>query len=97
MNEIFFSFVFDENSIGLKFPKTTIIKDALIKFLKETNSINDLSPERIAFISKGIILNKKQNLEKSLLQIFKRDNNIRIKVLDTVNIIGGGGPALFWM
>lgn len=93
MNEISLLFVYHEKSIFLKFPKTTKIKDALTKFLKESNSINDLSPERITFLFKNKILNKEQNLEKSLLQIFKGYNN-QIKVLDECNVIGGG-PVTF--
>ena len=80
----------EEKSKTMIFPKTTKIKDALIKFLKETNSIIDLSPAKRMFIFHNIILNKSEYLEKSLFQVFKGGAvNFRINVKDTEGIIGG--------
>ena len=91
MNEYALSFnCQEEKSITMIFPKTTKIKDALIKFLKETNSIIDLSPSKRMFIFRNIILNKSEYLEKSLFQVFKGSPvNLRINVIDSEGVIGG--------
>ena len=46
------------------FPRTTKIEDALIQFLKKTNSIIDLSVEKTTFLFRGKILNSSQNYKK---------------------------------
>ena len=78
----------------LFFNEDVIIKDALILFLKEINRFEDLSPEKIAFLSGAKILNKPELLNKQLKKVINIRSNVIIKVIECDNIIGGGGDAI---
>ena len=76
------------NTISKSFPKSTLIKDALTKYLNETNSILDLSSDKIAFIYNGRILNSERYLSKTLSDL-KINNNSMIKINGTREVVGG--------
>ena len=78
------------------FQKNTKIKDALLQYLRATNSINTLDPHRISFFFRGQILNKPQSLNKRLFEIFFKLNSVVINVIDTYNIEGGGGSPIYF-
>ena len=90
MGEIKISFLFNDSQVEMIFPKTITIEDALIQFLKKTNSLIVLSPDKINFFYKHILLNKSDNLKKSLFQVFTKNLYITVKVIDTGDICGGG-------
>ena len=81
-----------DSEVEMFFPKTIKIEDALIQFLKKTNSLIDL--DKILFLNKNKILNDSTNLKKSLFQVFRTNNN-RVNVIDEMPILGGGGPVDF--
>ena len=93
MDQIEIKFICDNiEPVNMAFPKTTKIEDALIQFLKKTNSIIELNPENISFVHGPIILNRPENLKKSLFGIFKpKDRRKIVKVFDYGGIKGGGG------
>ena len=97
MDKYILNFYCEGQTKNMEFTKDTKVKDALIEYLKSTNSKIDLSPERIKFLWIASILNNQINLDKSLEQIFKKrtTNNFKIKVIDIENSIGGGGPVSF--
>ena len=70
----------DKNEKNICFPSSTLIRDALIEYLKETNSIIDISPEKISFVFKSHILNMRKYLVRTLKEV-KIENNSIIKVL----------------
>ena len=72
------------------FQKNTVIKDALLQFLRATNSKITLDPDDIIFFSKAKALNTPQYLNKRLFEIFNK-SNVDIKVVDVGDIKGGGG------
>ena len=71
----------------LTFSNSTIIKDVLIKYLNETNSIIDLSPDKIFFISGARLLNSEKYLNKTLSDLNIR-NNYMFHVGNTNKVIG---------
>ncbi len=80
----------DEN-INLKifeYNNSCLIEDMLKDFLKKTNSKDTLDVTDISFMFSGKILNKGDNLKKTVGQVFKR-SNIPIQVTDTKDVIGG--------
>lgn len=92
MDQIFIKFVCScIKQVNIVFPKTTKIEDALIQFLKKTNSIIELKPEKIIFICRNILLNRPENLKKSLFEIGKYYRDIVVKVYDNVGVTGGEG------
>ena len=91
MKEIVLIFYYeDEEELKMIVPETTTVKEALINFLNDKNLANDLSLEKISFLWGSRILNRPQNLDKSLIQIFKTNNGNfkKIIVKDTSYIIG---------
>ena len=96
MQEIEINFEYSETKVIMNFPETTKIEDALIQFLRKTNSIVSLSPEKISFLFNSKIINLPNYLNKTLSQIFRpRTKNIKVKVISYRNILGGGGPVDF--
>ena len=71
----------------LTFSNSTIIKDVLIKYLNETNSIIDLSPDKIFFTSGARLLNSEKYLNKTLSDLNIR-NNYKFHVHETNEVIG---------
>lgn len=94
MDELKISFHFDDSQVEMNFPKTITIEDALIQFLKKTNSLITLSTDKIVFFYKNRILNESNNLKKSLFQVFSINRDITVRVVDT-GLICGGGPVDF--
>ena len=84
-------FSFDDSKVEMIFPKTIKIEDSLFQFLK-TNSIIEFSSERIFFLYKGIVLNKSNNLKKSLSQVFTRNlETYIVKVVKAHEVAPGRG------
>ena len=73
------------------FSKDTIVKDVLTQYLKETNSIIDLSLNKYTFVYRASILNSDKYLNKSLLELFKYRKNQRhvIRILISNSISAG--------
>ena len=61
----------------------------LLNFLRETNSKMVLEPKEISFLYKALLINKSDNLNKKVGEIFRHKQNVAINVIDTNNIIGG--------
>ena len=72
---------------------STTVKEILEKFLKDTNSVMNYSTEAITFICNTSVLNKKGNLDKPLSKVITksviRTGNAKIKIYETIDIIGG--------
>ena len=79
---------FDFPNKIISFPSSTLIKDALIEYLKETNSIIDISPEKKMFTFNAKILNTEKYLNKTLRNL-KITNNSKIEVRNIMEIPGG--------
>ena len=85
---------YEEYDKEMYFPKNTIVKDALIRYLKNINLVIELSSNRIIFLYKDKCLNVEENLNKRLSDLhFKNDKNI-IRVRDCENMFGGGGDFI---
>ena len=66
------------------------IQNMLNDFLIKTNSKITLNEEAILFQFNAHILNKGENLSKTVADIFKKNKiNTQIKVYDYKNVIGG--------
>jgi hypothetical protein len=89
---IHLSFISDE-IIDINANSSSKVKDVLLEYLRKRNCQENLDPSIVTFVSKGIILNKGENLNKELGKVFRNkiEGNFQIKVMDTENIIGGGG------
>ena len=61
----------------------------LLDFLGKTNSKMTLDPKQITFLFAGRVINQENDLKKTVGEIFKKKNNIPIKVIDTNDVIGG--------
>ena len=77
--------LYDMNEKVISFPASTLIRDALIEYLKETNSRIDISPEKIFFLFNAKVLNSEQYLNKTLEEV-KIKNNSKINVRNNVII-----------
>ena len=82
-----------ENDKRMNFTKDTIIKDALLQYLKETNSKIDLSRKNKIFQYNHNELNSDEYLHKSLSQLFKH-NRRNITILVREIAIEGGGDSI---
>ena len=89
MPDIKLIFMNNEKALQMNCSENMLVKDVLNNYFKLTNSNSNL--ERTQFIFKTLVLNKGNNLNKSL-----RDLGIRpgssIRVIDTNGVICGGGP-----
>ena len=65
------------------------IRDMLKIFLSKTQSRNELSLSLIEFVYNGKILNSPLFLDKYIKDIFRFNNNSKVRVIDTQKIIGG--------
>ena len=72
-----------------KYDTSLTIEDMLLDFLRETNSKMVLDPNQISFLFKALLINKKENLQKKVGEVFRSTHNIAINVIDTNFIIGG--------
>ena len=89
---ILFKFETDEESKNrdLSISRETTIREALNSFLRSTNSIMTLDLEKIQFMNKVKLLNTPKILDKKVGAHFNRSTqNVKIKVLDAGNILGG--------
>lgn len=75
------------------FKKSNTAREVIITFLRETNSIMNYKVDAITFMTNAMVLNSDKNLDKPLSKLIKKsvlkEGNIRIKVFETENIIGG--------
>lgn len=76
----------EETSIEINQDET--LYNLLYSFLSKTNSIIEMNVSKITFLFSSKILNKPDNLQKSITSL-KLKNNSSIKVIDTSDIIGG--------
>ena len=87
--DIFFEYQGEKRN--LRFLENTSIQDVLNEYLRITNIATSLNANQITFLYRNLILNKNDNLNKSL-----RDLNIRsrsfIKVINKSGIEAAGGP-----
>ena len=89
---ILFKFETDEDTKNrdLKISRDSTMREALLYFLRDTNSILTLELEKIQFMNKAKLLNVPKILDKKVGEHFNRTTqNIKIKVLDAGNILGG--------
>ena len=77
------------NFKAFEYNTSCLIEDMLKDFLKKTNSKDTLDANDISFMFSGKILNKGDNLKKTVGQIFKKSSIIPIKVTDTNDVISG--------
>ena len=91
---IYLEFISDDGQkIDINANSSSKVKEVLLEYLRKRNCQENLDPSIVSFVSKAIILNKGENLNKEIGKVFR--NNIgrafQIKVIDNGNIIGGGG------
>ena len=79
----------DINKKTFEFMSNITIKDMLLNFLSQTKSKMTLDTKEITFLFAGRVLNQENDLKKTIAEIFKKKNNIPIKVIDTNDVIGG--------
>ena len=79
----------DINKKIFEFDTTLTIENMLLDFLGKTNSKMTLDPKQITFLFAGRVINQENDLKKTVGEIFKKKNNIPIKVIDTNDVIGG--------
>ena len=77
------------NSKLFEFEPSLKIRDMLKIFLSKTQSRNELSLSLIEFVYNGKILNSPLFLDKYLKDIFRFNNNINVRVMESEKIIGG--------
>lgn len=81
-----------EDSSALKvyeFDSSITVREMLNQYLRDTNSISTLDPEKITFMSKSILNNKPEILDKPLSKQFKNIVNVMITIIDNGGVIGG--------
>ena len=91
--EILIDFKYDYNEEYCKkiyFSKNTIVKDALIQYLKIINSIIDLSPHKILFLYKEEVLNQEEYLNKRFSDFKYINNKIIVRVIEFIDVKGAG-------
>ena len=88
------------NKITFEYDSSKTIREMLIDFIKQNNSIlkiansdidsfeKTLNPELLTFIVKSKVLNQEANAKKQVRQIIKT-NNVMVKVIDSGSILGG--------
>ena len=79
----------DINKRTFEFLSNLTIETMLREFLSKTNSKNTLDTKQITFLYAGRVINQENDLKKTIGEIFKKKNNIPIKVIDTNDVIGG--------
>ena len=90
----------ENDSIGFEYDSSKTIREMLIDFIKQNNSIlkiagNDiqsfertLSPDLLTFVAKSKILNQEKIAAKKVSEIFKANNTV-VKIMDNGSILGG--------
>ena len=82
----------DDNVNNKIFPYdgSMTIENMLSDFLRKTNSKFTLDANAIVFQYHAFLLNKGDNLKKTVAEIFKKNTkNVAIKVTDYQKVIGG--------
>ncbi len=79
----------DINKKTFEYDSTISIENMLLDFLSKTNSKITLGSNQIAFLYASRVINQQEDLQKPIGEIFRKKNNIPIKVIDTGNVIGG--------
>ena len=79
----------DINKRTFEFLSNLTIETMLREFLSKTNSKDTLDTKQITFLYAGRVINQENDLKKTIGEIFKKKNNIPIKVIDTNDVIGG--------
>ena len=95
---ILFKFETDEDSKNrdIKVKKDSTIREGLLDFLRATNSVMTLDLDKIVFWNKSKMLNSPKFLDKKVGQHFNSSvQNVKIKVNDTGNILGGRKIIIF--
>ncbi len=89
MSDIKLRFMNSEKAFQMNCSENMLVKDVLNNYFKLTNSNPNL--ERTQFIFKTLLLNRDNNLNKSLGDLRIRSGS-SIRVIDTDGVICGGGP-----
>ena len=92
MSKVEIKFEKDLENINKKlfeFEPSLKIRDMLKIFLSKTQSRNELNLSLIHFVYKGKVLNSPLFLDKYIKDVFRFNNNNKVRVLGTKNIIGG--------
>ena len=95
---ILFKFETDEDSKNrdLQIKRNSTIREGLLSFLSATNSVMTLELDKIVFWNKSKMLNSPKFLDKKVGEHFNSSvQNIKIKVNDTGNILGGRKIIIF--
>lgn len=95
---ILFKFETDEDSKNrdLQIKRNSTIREGLLSFLSATNSVMTLELDKIVFWNKSKMLNSPKFLDKKVGEHFNSSvQNVRIKVNDTGNILGGRKIIIF--
>ena len=79
----------DINKKTFEFDTTMTVENMLLEFIGKTNSKMTSDPKQITFLFAGRVINQENDLKKTVGEIFKKKNNIPIKVIDTNDVIGG--------
>ena len=87
-----FNFKHDDESKNrtYQFKKDKKIKEILLFYLSNTNSIMTLDVDKIMFLNKSKILNSPNYLDKTIAETFKYNKqNTQIQIKDSGNVVGG--------
>ena len=93
--DIFCHFNFESKKIksDFMFKTSNTVREIIEKFLRETNSKMDYSPQSISFRYFAKILNRDTFLDKPLSKVLKamdlQQKNFKITIFETQDIIGG--------
>ena len=101
MSQVKLKFNLEENNIKDKifmYDTNLTFEEMLTQFLRETNSKQELNPNKITFLRNGHILNSPTYLHKKLSSVFTKLGNIyTVQVSQNENIIGGNYKILLFI
>lgn len=91
MSKLFCKFFSDDETINsnFEFDSNLTTRNMLVEFLRKTNSVLNYNIEDITFMYNSTLINNQKYLDRPIKEIFKRNNNPKIKVIDSNNIVGG--------
>ena len=89
MPDIKLIFMNNEKALQMNCSENMLVKDVLNNYLKLTNSNSNL--EKTQFMFKSLLLNRDNNLNKSLKDLRIRPGS-SIRVIEIDGVICGGGP-----